>query len=307
MGSGTAPAQGFQDNDGASPTIGFPVIGGTVNTLLYTDASGNLASVTAVSAGLVLYTDANGIPTGEAAFAYNASTNTLTVETMLHGNGTASAPSVGFTNFTTYGFYFDTSLGVVYTHATAPSISFVTAGVKFRVDGGVSWSSNTALATATDLAIFRKAAASLQLGATSSGSATNQTFGAHDTTGADKAGANLTIEAGNGTGTGGSGSIIFRTAPVAASSSTANTLATRWTIATAGGLTAGDNLRFAHGTSALATTATEGFFHMNSCAGAPTGVPASIPTGQIPMVFDTTNARLYFYHGAAWHYVAQTA
>jgi len=76
---------------------------------------------------------------------------------------------------------------------------------------------------------------------------------------------------------------------------------------TTGGLVSGGNFRFSHGTSALATTATEGFAHWQSCAGAPTGVPATIPTGQVPMVFDTTNARLYFYHGAAWHYVAQTA
>lgn len=45
-------------------------------------------------------------------------------------------------------------------------------------------------------------------------------------TGSNAAGANLTIDACNGTGTGGSGSIIFRTAPAAASSSTANTMQT---------------------------------------------------------------------------------
>ena len=67
------------------------------------------------------------------------------------------------------------------------------------------------------------------------------------------------------------------------------------------------NFKFSHGTAALATDATGPFFHLQSCAGAPTGVPASIPTGQIPMVFDTTNSRLYIYHGAAWHYIAQTA
>lgn len=75
-----------------------------------------------------------------------------------------------------------------------------------------------------------------------------------------------------------------------------------WTIgATAAlGLTSIGNSRFAHGVSALATTATEGFFHMQSCAGAPTGVPASIPTGQIPWVIDSTNKKLYAYIGAAW-------
>lgn len=54
----------------------------------------------------------------------------------------------------------------------------------------------------------------------------------------------------------------------------------------------------------LATTATGGFAGLPSCAGAPTGVPASIPTGQIPMVIDSTNSRIYAYIGGAWKSVA---
>lgn len=45
-------------------------------------------------------------------------------------------------------------------------------------------------------------------------------------TGTNAAGANLTIDASNGTGTGGSGSIIFRTAPAGTTGSVANTMAT---------------------------------------------------------------------------------
>ena len=45
-------------------------------------------------------------------------------------------------------------------------------------------------------------------------------------TGTNAAGANLTIDAANGTGTGGSGNIIFRTAPAGTTGSTANTMAT---------------------------------------------------------------------------------
>jgi len=51
------------------------------------------------------------------------------------------------------------------------------------------------------------------------------------------------------------------------------------------------------GTSALATNATGGFFHVPSCAGAPTGVPANGQTGTKAMVFDSTNNRLYIYDG----------
>ena len=67
-----------------------------------------------------------------------------------------------------------------------------------------------------------------------------------------------------------------------------------------GGLEAEGNFRFSHGTSALATAATEGFFFMNTCAGTPTGVPASIPSGQVPRIFDTTNLKEYIYTGGAW-------
>lgn len=52
-----------------------------------------------------------------------------------------------------------------------------------------------------------------------------------------------------------------------------------------------------------ATTATAGFFCVNSSAGIPTGVPASIPTGTIPLQYDSTNNRLYAYNGA-WRMVA---
>jgi len=45
-------------------------------------------------------------------------------------------------------------------------------------------------------------------------------------TGTNAAGANLTIDAANGTGTGGSGSIIFRTAPAGSTGSVANSMAT---------------------------------------------------------------------------------
>jgi hypothetical protein len=49
--------------------------------------------------------------------------------------------------------------------------------------------------------------------------------------------------------------------------------------------------------AALATDTTKGFIMIPSCAGAPTGTPADIPTGQIPIVFDSTNNKLYAYDG----------
>ena len=55
----------------------------------------------------------------------------------------------------------------------------------------------------------------------------------------------------------------------------------------------------AGGSVALATTATDGFLYVPTCAGTPTGTPTAI-TGMAPIVVDTTNNKLYFYSNAAW-------
>jgi hypothetical protein len=51
--------------------------------------------------------------------------------------------------------------------------------------------------------------------------------------------------------------------------------------------------------AALATTATNGFTYIPTCAGTPTGTPTAI-TGKVPIVADTTNNKLYVYLGGAW-------
>lgn len=53
------------------------------------------------------------------------------------------------------------------------------------------------------------------------------------------------------------------------------------------------------GISSLATTATDGFPYIPTCAGTPTGTPTT-KTGKTPMVYDTTNDLLYMWTGAAW-------
>jgi len=50
------------------------------------------------------------------------------------------------------------------------------------------------------------------------------------------------------------------------------------------------------GSAALATTATDGFFYIPTCAGVPTGVPTT-KAGRIPMVYDSTNNKFYMYNG----------
>lgn len=53
------------------------------------------------------------------------------------------------------------------------------------------------------------------------------------------------------------------------------------------------------GTGSLATTATNGFPYIPTCAGTPTGAPTAI-SGFAPMVVDSTNNKLYVYIGGAW-------
>ena len=61
----------------------------------------------------------------------------------------------------------------------------------------------------------------------------------------------------------------------------------------------GDGNVVAGGSVALATTATDGFLYVPTCAGTPTGTPTAI-TGMAPIVVNTTNNKLYFYSGGAW-------
>lgn len=72
------------------------------------------------------------------------------------------------------------------------------------------------------------------------------------------------------------------------------------------GKTAAKNLVVAAGGSALALNATVGFLFVSSMAGSPSGTPASIPTGTVPHVVDTSAGRAYWYYGAAWHFAALT-
>jgi hypothetical protein len=51
------------------------------------------------------------------------------------------------------------------------------------------------------------------------------------------------------------------------------------------------------GSAALATTATDGFVYIPTCAGPPTGTPTA-RTGCVAMIYDTTNNKFYIYNGA---------
>ena len=53
------------------------------------------------------------------------------------------------------------------------------------------------------------------------------------------------------------------------------------------------------GAGSAATSATNGFVYIPTCAGTPTGTPTTA-TGLAPLIVDTTNNKLYFYSGGSW-------
>lgn len=72
---------------------------------------------------------------------------------------------------------------------------------------------------------------------------------------------------------------------------------TRMEVNSAGRVLINKNLTFPAGT----TTMTEGFPNIPSAAGAPTGTPADLVTGNAPMYFDSTNNKIYVYKtGTGW-------
>lgn len=66
------------------------------------------------------------------------------------------------------------------------------------------------------------------------------------------------------------------------------------------------NVIIGAGTS-LGTTATNGFLCIPTCSGPPTGNPVGVPLGTVPIVYDTTNNRLYIRTpGGTWRYSTTT-
>jgi hypothetical protein len=118
------------------------------------------------------------------------------------------------------------------------------------------------------------------------GEATGTTVGgtlrAPDRTGTNVAGTNLTIRAGNGTGTGGSGAIVFSTSPASTTGSTANTIIERMRINNAGDLTVNNSVIASNFYS----------YRTNNTAGTDATYWYPIATVDIRQRFDATSATL---------------
>ena len=114
-------------------------------------------------------------------------------------------------------------------------------GISLAANYPISWSANASgvgdCFLNRDTQLFRDAAATLQLGADAA-TATAQTLKAHDGSGTDKAGADLSINGGQGTGSGVGGTLNFKTAPAGSTGSSLNSYVTRMSIDHTGKVTA---------------------------------------------------------------------
>lgn len=178
--------------------------------------------------------------------------------------------------------------------------SGIVSGSQVNSSGSISVLSDTAsfiLGASQDARFTRGgAAATIQMGAADvNGSAVAQGLQVQSAvTGTDQNGANWTFKGSKQTGAGTPGDIIFQTSVKLASGTTQGTPVTGLTIT---GATTSMQPSVVVGNQALATTATEGFLYIPTCAGTPTGVPTT-RAGRIAMIYDTTNHQFWFYDGA---------
>lgn len=149
---------------------------------------------------------------------------------ILAGFGSAAAPGLAFNGDTLIGFYRRNSSYIGVSVAGAEVIALAQgAGVGqiIQQSGGIlGWSSTTDPGVGPDIILRRDAAATLQLG-TDAATVTAQTIKAHDGSGTDKAGASLSINGGQSTGTGVGGALIKNTSLTGSTGSSANSYSVR--------------------------------------------------------------------------------
>jgi hypothetical protein len=150
----------------------------------------------------------NYYPAGGLATLTGTTTATTSSVPLLLPNGSASAPSLSFSNYPTQGLYIDAtylymkpSNGLVVCSNATCSVqkAYISNGFFMGNSGSLSWTTTDGNPlTTVDLSLRRDAAATLQLGADAD-TATAQTIKGSDSTGSGTAGGSLTLKGGAGT------------------------------------------------------------------------------------------------------------
>lgn len=163
-----------------------------------------------------------------------------------------------------------------------------TPGVFATSAGILGWTSSSDPTGSPDTFLTRPAAATVKLGAADAASPVAQTLTVQSVVAgtSNTAGTDWTFQGSKGTGTGAGGSIIFKTSPAGSTGTSQNAGAAALTLNAPGSAVVGS--------AAIATSATDGFLYIPTCAGTPTGTPTTF-TGRIAMVYDTTNHQFWFY------------
>jgi hypothetical protein len=156
---------------------------------------------------------------------------------VIASNGANSAPGFAFDGGTNLGLYRANANQMSVSVNGTETASWYANAYLVSSTSLIGWSSGLPAAAAVDTQFSRESAAVIQMGADAA-TATAQKFKAHDGSGTDKAGADMTIAAGIGTGTASGGSLYLQTGGVGgASGSSQNTLTNRVTISPTGNVT----------------------------------------------------------------------
>lgn len=231
----------------------------------------------------------------------------------------------------------------IITGGTASGILWNNAGVLATGPALTDSSGNISAPTAAslninaDALITRRGAANLNLGAADAAAPVAQILSVQSVVAgtSNVAGADFTLQASRGTGTGVGGRLLFQVATATTTGSTQNALSNAFIISSTGSVSIGgtnsagtalritglgtttnptllvtdnggngnisvlDNGSNILGRSAPATNATVGFVYVPVTAGQPTGTPTT-QAGYVPFQYDSTNHQFWIFEGGAW-------
>lgn len=333
-GAGTGVLTALGVNIGsAGAFVTFNGAGGTPSSLTGTNISGTAASLTAgtVTTNANLTGDVTSV--GNATTLATTQTNVHTwsaLQTLSGGETNSNSPSASGSALTFSGTTLTGGSGttnfphiLIQPTGTTAATTWSTAGIglgmnmasgytgtfmDFRIAGGSSVLSISSAGSITSLGnvtlggglqltwsargiLTSPSAGVITLGAAPAGAPVAQVLqaqGSRPGTDSNTAGANLTIKPGASTGNATAPSLLFNTWVPVASGTTTQTDTLTMTL---------KNTSVILNNAAIATSATDGFIYIATCAGTPTGVPTA-NTGRVAMVYDTTNHQFWIYDGA---------